>query len=505
MAKDILISKPSQILRRLVIFTALVFAAMYFLTAIPRIFYPYDLDFVEDSMLMEVLRFANNQPVFGPPNADFAPHVYMPLYFWLGAALFKLMAPSFASLRLLSLTAVMLTSSFIYWIARRESGLVWLGFACAGLFLGGYRISGFWYELVRVDMLFVMLVLGSLALSVYAADSNPGLMLSAMGLALATLTKQTGIIFAVGLAIYLLLTIGRRVWLFALIYSLLAGVPILILNITSNGWFFYHTFAIASSNPVEFGRIIHYLGVELLGLMSSLSMMALGAGLLGLRRVGLKIVQVQPWLIWIGVAVVVSGIGRASVGGNLNNLMLVYTFLCLAPAILMREWQAHPTLWPHRQTSLVALFILAQFALGVYNPLRYIPTPAMHHSGDRLIAKIAAIHGEVLVLMHPYYAWLAGKQPSAQIATLWYVRERGQQSLPPDFVARIEKHYYTLIISDNSLFETEPGLQQLLSRYYLPTGVLEPDEAPPTNTGMIVRPMVVYTPQLTEAETQLRF
>src|SRR5512147_3055905 len=137
-----------------VVLIAVAFIVLFFYTALPRLRYPYDLDFVEDSILMQSLRIADGQPVYLPPNADFAPHVYMPLYFWLGAVLFKLAGPSFAALRLLSLSAVMITASLIFWITRHESGLNWLAIACAGLFLGGYRISGFWYELARVDMLF---------------------------------------------------------------------------------------------------------------------------------------------------------------------------------------------------------------------------------------------------------------------------------------------------------------------------------------------------------------
>jgi hypothetical protein len=131
----------------------------------------------------------------------------------------------------------------------------------------------------------------------------------------------------------------------------------------------------------------------------------------------------------------------------------------------------------------------------VYNPLRYIPTPEMYQSGERLIERIAAEKGQVLVLMHPYYAWLAGKEPSAQIAAMWHARERGTLPLPPDFAARIEGQYYEAIISDNSLFETEPELQQLLDNYYTPNELLGPAEAPPTMTGMVVRPEILHRPK----------
>jgi hypothetical protein len=119
----------------------------------------------------------------------------------------------------------------------------------------------------------------------------------------------------------------------------------------------------------------------------------------------------------------------------------------------------------------------------------------MRQSGNRLIEKIAGYDGEVLVLMHPYYAWLADKTPSAQLAAMWHARDRGNLPLPPDFVSRIKQHYYTVIISDNSAFETEPALQKLLNVYYQATKTLGPDDAPPTITGVIVQPMIVYTPR----------
>jgi 4-amino-4-deoxy-L-arabinose transferase-like glycosyltransferase len=416
----------------------------------------------------------------------------MPLYAWLGGLLFKLVGPSFLPLRLLSLAATGTTAGLIYWIARRESGLGWLGIVCAGLFLGGYRITGFWYELARVDALFVALSLGGLALGVYGAHSPWRLLLSGLVLSLAFLTKQTAIIFGVGLGVYLVFTAGRRAWLFWLVLGLLTILPVIGLNVQAEGWFWYYTVHIAGINPIESGRILNFIGREWLGLMAGLSVMAFAAAYLGWRRIGWRIGLGQPWLPLMGVAIVISGLGRASVGGNLNNLMSAYSLLGLAPAILAREWMDQSERGEDWRVGLMTVLIVIQFGLGVYNPLRYIPDSAMRQSGARLIGKIAASEGEVLVMMHPYYAWLAGKRPSAQIAALWHARERGAQSLPPDLVDRLKNRYYTFIISDNSLFETEADLQQLLTRYYWPVETLSPTEAPPTTTGMVVQPMVVY-------------
>ena len=52
--------------------------------------------------------------------------------------------------------------------------------------------------------------------------------------------------------------------------------------------------------------------------------------------------------------------------------------------------------------------------------------------------------------------------------------------------------HYAAIVSDESLFETEPIFRQLLHTHYIPVKTLPPTEAPATTTGMVVRPQVVY-------------
>jgi hypothetical protein len=78
---------------------------------------------------------------------------------------------------------------------------------------------------------------------------------------------------------------------------------------------------------------------------------------------------------------------------------------------------------------------------------------------------------------------------------MWYVRHRGELPLPADFVNRIRMQYYSEVISDGSSFETEPDISTLLGAYYLPAGSLGYDAAPATNTGVVVRPSLIYLPR----------
>ncbi len=491
----------------LALLAAAAFTIMFFATALPRAAYPYDLDFIEDSMLMQALRFARGQPVFVAPNAEFNPHVYMPLYSWLGGLLFRITGPGFAPLRLLSFGASLGTAGLVGYIAFRETGGHWWWLVVsAGLALGGYQVSGFWYDLARVDSLFVMLGLSGFAVGVYARRSALGIIASALVLTLAFFTKQTAALLSVGLALGLFLASRRNGWLFALTCAGLLVTSLFGLHLATDGWFSFHIFGIAGGDPVELERVGHYFLGEVLGRMAGLSFPALLAAGLAFRRLGWGMFREQPWFAGLAAAVLISGAGRASVGGNLNNLMPVYLFLCLAPALLWRELSLlNPTpgdASPLRRDfarmlsagTIVPLLVLLQFVLGAYNPLRYIPTAEMRASGDRLIQRIASMEGNVLVMMHPYYALLAGKETATQIATLWYVRGRGARPLPDDFVGRIQSQYYSAVISDESFFETEPDLASLLTTYYYPAEALPLDAAPPAPVGMAVRPQMIYRP-----------
>ncbi len=479
----------------LAVSAAFLFAGMYLFTALPRVLYPHDLDFLENNSLMQSLRFAAGQPVYAAPSADFVATIYTPLYTWLGGLLFRFVPPGFLPLRLISFTASLLTAALIGFIAHRESHQRWLALACAGLYLGGYRISGFWYDLARVDLLALLLVLLGLTLGIYANGSRLRLTLSALTLALAFFTKQTALMFGLALVVYHLArsTPHALRWL-ALPFVAFTLLPLFTFHIITNGWFSFYIFTAAAADAEDVTRLWRYLGLELFGVMGALSVTALWVA----RRVGLKD---QPWLWMIGTAAFVSGIGRASVGGNLNNLMPVYALLCLAPALLMCEFsppspdRAREACGQERGgggVRFASLALLLQLAFGVYNPLRYIPTPATRAQGDALIAQLQKIDGPVLVMLEPYYAWRAGHAPSAQVASLWHLHHWLNEPWPNDLLTRLETRYYSAIISAESLFETGPEIYPLLITNYPITQTLT---TPSTLTGLPIRPQTLYLPQ----------
>ncbi len=478
--------------------TAVAFILIYLFVALTRVTYPFDLDFIENAMLLQAWRTGAGQPVYLPPNGNFVPQVYMPLYTWLGGQLLHLTGPVFWPLRLLSLLSTLGTAVLLHLIGRKIQPNRAIALAGAALFLAGYKLTGGWYDLARVDALFVFLVLAGMGAAVYQHHTNRGLALAGLLMGLALLTKQNGLFLTAVVGIWLLWAVRWRVWLFGAVFLLVTAVPLLLLEWRSGGWFSYYVVDIAYASPVELNRIWPNVRREVLGGMGFLVLLAGGTAVTYLaQRQWRKLID-PPWLLFMGAALFVSVTGRSSVGGNLNNLIIGFALLCLAPALLAGALRSGK--WVN---TLLTTAILAQFALLTFPPLPYAPqqfrpTATMRSQGELLTKYLAGTEGKVWVMLHPAYGLWAGQEAGVHIQTLWHARQRGTQPLPPDLVTRIQNQAYTVIISDESpYFETELALVALLEQYYR-AEPLPPEMSPPTLSGIRVRPLLIYTPHPTE-------
>lgn len=486
---------------------ALAAIAAYLVFSWPRLIYPYDLDFIADGMLMQTWRMAHDLPTYLPANAVFVPHAYPPLYPWLSSWLLRLAGAAFWPLRAVSVLATIATALILFGVARRESRNGLLAAAVMALFFLGNRVVGGWYELARVDALFLMLVLAGLGLAVYRSDSSAGLIAAALALMAAFFTKQQGVFFFIAVGCYLLWARRGRSWPFFAAGVGVGSLVFLWLQRSTGGGFVTYIFAIqGDSSDLQPIRLLRSLVWDFAGGMAGLVALFALAAILAWQRRGWRFVFVQPWFFFTAVAVGVALLGRTSVGGNLNHLMPALALLCLAPALLWAELALRPGRQRRRDGWLLAAALALQVGLCFFNPARYLtgavlplqltPTAAMRAAGDQLIARIAAADGPVLVLQHPFYALLAGKEPAVQISALWHARRKGREPLPDDLVALIRNKAAAMIIADDSdFFETDPAWLQLLTTYYRPVDHLSPVEAPPTLSGVIVRPRTVYAPR----------
>ena len=528
------------------LFLSLVASLLYLRVGLARVFYPYALDLVEEDMLLQAWRVAQGLPVFLSPNAEFVPQVYMPLFTWLGGQLLRLTGFAFWPLRLISFLSTVGTAVLIVYIGWRESDSKTISLIGGALFLAGYQLVGGWYDLARVDALFTFLSVAGLSVVVYGRSPLKRPLLAGLLLGLAFLTKQNGLVLALIAGFYLFAVmhtgsakkekistfaaIARAPFIFMLAFLVVAGPPILIWQTGSGGWFGYYVVTIAYASPLELTRLWNILRWEIvagMGVLVGLWLLVAGWQAVGFfQRVRTRDWRVvisnlhslfssNPWVLFGGTAVFISVAGRATVGGNLNNMIVGYALLCLAPAL---SWKAQ------RQRSLseisqieernfvksvdkkffLAWFaaILLQFGLVMFPlnrglPKVYLPTATMRAAGDELLTQVTNAEGEVWLLSHPSYAVRAGKRPYAHLQSLWHARRRGNDPLPDDLVNLIENHHFAQIISDESdFFEKESLFLELLLTHYEPATVLTDDQSPPMLSGPIIRPLTVYTPAI---------
>ena len=67
-----------------------------------RVFYPYDLEWMEGGMLHHAERISEGSGIYGPPTIDFVPYLYTPLYPGVLAVLGSIFGLSFALGRMVS-------------------------------------------------------------------------------------------------------------------------------------------------------------------------------------------------------------------------------------------------------------------------------------------------------------------------------------------------------------------------------------------------------------------
>jgi len=324
------------------------------------------------------------------------------------------------------------------------------------------------------------------------------------------------------MAAYLLMRQRGRAFDFAIVYLAAALVPLFVLDRLTAGWSTFYLLVVPQGDPIALTRIGDYVRHDLLQDLGPLC--AILAALIVLRLRGLPAQSrlARDWPFFSLLAVLTSGWMRARLGGNLNSLLPAYTFLSLIPVLLYaglgrsdasapvsgRDFQytpaataqGMPTAIVHTDPysaarALLCLAVLWQLALGIYNPLNEVPRNGMRETGQRLIERIRQTPGPVLVLEHPFYALLAGKEPGVALTALWHARLHGAIPLPPDLTERVRNHYYALVITDDGEFpEVSADSDALLNANYRLEQPQGASDGPPTLSGLVIQPRFNYYP-----------
>lgn len=464
---------------------ALVFVGLYAYTSVQRLTFPFDLEWEEGAFVDHVQRLVQHQALYVPPTLDFIPFVYTPGYYYVSALAAMVGGVNVVTLRLMSILCSFAAFAVLTAFAHRERGSWREGITVAGLFAATYVIGGAWFDVARVDSLFLLLTFGALYL-VRFGDTTAALVGAGLMGAAAVLTKQVALILAPILLLYPLLRLGKRGVIPGAVFVASVATAIVAFEWLNDGWFLYYTFrTLTHTQAVFVNRLASFWTTDLFLAFPIGTVLGL-AWCVAARRFA----SFEEWTFYLvaGVAFLVSTWEtRIHPGAWVNTMLPAYAFLAIAAtrAAAVLDARAH---------GLGKALVIAQMLLLVYQPGRYIPSADDREAAGRLVDYLRTVPGEVLMLDHGYFPSLAGKRTHAHemaVRDVLLNDDDWAHGLSREIRQSLEEHRFDVVVQDTPDYFPVP-----LGRYYRKVDSVHesPDVLWPP-TGHRSRPEYIYVPR----------
>jgi hypothetical protein len=443
----------------LLFLTASGFIGLFYFIALRRFAYPLPLEWNECGVFDMMHRVAYHQPLYVSPSKNYVPFLYTPVYFYVGAALSHLTGASFFTLRLLSILATSGCFVLVFNSVRRNTRDLFAAWIACGLFAALYAQSGGWFDLARVDMLYLFFLLFAIELA-----QRRLLIWAAIVFVVAFQTKQNAAIialFVLGAEIRrprkLLEGLGT--------FGVGAALSSWLLNRQSHGWYRYYTFFVPAHHAWVKQNLASFLLRELvdpLGVAIVLVLLAM-ALYVSLSQEG----QGNPYFVLLTtIGVTVSSLsGRLHMGGAANATLPLYAWICILFGQSLHFVLSQIKRTPIAIAPLLRVVALAacgiQFAQLLYAPGRYVPTATQKADAVRVLNRVSVLPGKTFVMHRVIDVGTAGKQEFAGYWEIWDLLRADQgpigQKLKSELINSFQNREYSGIISDLALDEEAPG------------------------------------------------
>lgn len=422
------------------------------------------------------------------PTLDWVPFSYPPLYYLFAWPVAQVTGVSFFPLRIVSAVASLGTCGLLAWLVAAETGCGAAGVAAAGLYAATYRIAGAWFDVGRVDALYVFFALAAIAL-VRRGKSWPSAVAAGLALFASIWSKQTALALVPALCLAALDRPARGIVL-GLTVTTALGAAFAWMHEVSNGWFTYYAWQLPRKH-YEYGCAPHFwLHDVWLPLRGACVLAALAIPGLLLRRRWSAI----AYALIAGALLGSAWISRAHCGGYDNVLMPGYLALCLLAGLTLGKAPRVPRVgW---LLGLAAWGALCWQLAGLrYDMVAQVPTSRDRAAGDDLVLRISETPGSVWVFSHNRYGPSAGKARLAHwMAMCDVLRDTDpaiKQKLGEQLHAAIVWKRFGAIVTDDDYF---PGplatYYEKIAPVFTAHGVLYPV------TGFRTRPTWIWAPKV---------
>ncbi|WP_437281157.1 glycosyltransferase family 39 protein [Sorangium sp. So ce375] len=513
-------------LRVLVALAAAGAIGTYLVLGIIHLRFPFEIEWMEGGMVDEVRRVLEGQKLYVKPTVEFVPFLYAPLYLYVVAAFSKVFGVGFFSARLTSYLASIAATALVARFVHRETGRKLAALLAAGVYAGGYHLSAGFYDIARVDSLFVLLLLAALYVLRFRRSLGSAVGAAAL-FTLALLTKQSASVIFVPVAAHALLSQRRRGLVFAATGAAMMVGSVAVLDRIHDGWFWYFVFWLPRQHPWVPRMWVDFWLDDLMRPLSVSCLLAIFYVMVDRRVLSHHAAEPGALEGAPSASALPPPSPGAVAGVSLNDARYFYLFA--AAGMLAASWagRLHSGGWPnvimpgfaivailfglgiqtaldaaaglsaprrHRVEAFLLMVAAVQFACLAYKPSRYVPLSKDVKAGEQLLSKIRAIEGDVFVPAHGHLATLAGKRPYAHEMAVWDILGIGGGPAGADLRADIEKAIaskrFGAIVSDTDFFKKE-----IQRAYREDSKIFSDNKVFWPVTGFRVRPERIYVPK----------
>ena len=486
---------------------ALIAIVLVFATSGARIGYPFENEWLEGGTLLHVKQILDGHGLYVEPTYSFVAYPYGPVYFYISAALSAIFGLGFVPLRLVSYLASAGTVFLIGLLVRKRTGRLDAAIIAAGLYAATYRLSGEWFEIAKIDSLFLFFFVAA-AYLLGTTSSSRSQIAAGVLLALSCLTKQTLAVLAAPLMFWVLIDDWRRgLRVGGVAAAVFIGLSSLSM-IASDGWFWYYVVTLPSRHGLfdrpDLWFYFRFWWDDVLRPLPIASFLALVYSITMLAKRESRRTDLFAFSLLAG-ALLVSWIGRLNVG-YANVLMPAYAglaiFLGQGIGRLMNETSAHRSRLRPIGVAAVLLLVTIQLVLLRFDPRECLPTRADRLAGHELVARIAEMPGEVVVSAHPYLLHLAGKPVHAhQAAFMTFIGGFGGEpdALALAELARLEQavaaqRFSAIILDGPKKPNADSWFVPLEGHYSLDSRIYDDPKVFQSVTGAPRQPRYLYLP-----------
>lgn len=454
---------------RLLLAASVVYIVLYVVIALMRMNHPFELEWMEGAMVDHVRRVLEGRPLYAQPSLDFTAFIYTPLFYWLSALMATITGLGFFPLRLVSFLGSLAGFGVLGLWAGKRTGSRAAGFVAAGLMAGSYQCLDAWYDIGRVDMVWLALLLGG----IYLVRDRLGAARAFISIALIVLSflaKQTTLLVMLPVLVGIVWRDKRRGILYAVVLATAISVTVFAYDALTDGWFSFYTFTL----PAEHAIAERMVPVFLFSDLRPLWPLILASGWLLYRGRRNLLHEPDRFLLLAGVGLAVGGMAsRLHVGGFPNVVIPTFAGLILLGAtwygLSRRDHDRARDASSLPSQRIMGWALVLSFVMMVHDPRDLVPTAADRQTGQIIVDHIGRFDGDVLVFSHGHLTTMAGKPVHAHKMSIYdLLRGDIPASTRQEFLTHVEdvlaSGEYSAIILDDDWSIGEIAV--LVDRYY---------------------------------------